>query len=231
MTTSVSRRSLAKGAVWALPAISVTAASPAFAASGCLPVGITFPTTTTSSASITGTSSAGVTATATNKVSGSVTTSAGYNMTSNALQGTTAVQLAQNPTQGSYQELTFTFSQPVYNLQFQIFDVDYNTYNTYTDYLVLTAVNGATPPSFTSTTGSFAQGSGTAASPWQPNKTANKTGPVVETDPRTTVAVSLAPAAAVTSFTIRFYSPTKPQALQQIWVGGISFTTNKCPVS
>lgn len=228
MTNDISRRTLAQGAAWAVPAIAVAGAAPAFASSTCQLSSVTFPTTATTQTSIVSTPTAGVTATATNKITGSVTTGVGYNMTSKALQGTTGVQLAQNPSANSYQELTFEFSQPVYNVSFTVFDIDWNSQNNYTDNVELAKINGTTPGNFTSVPNSYVQGNGTTSNPWQPNKTVNKSGPLDETEPRTTVKVTLAAKTAVTSFTIRFSSPTKPVALQQIWVGGIQFTTTNC---
>lgn len=231
--TTLSRRSVARGFAWTVPAVAVTAAAPAFAASmPCTLQTVSTFSTATPTAAITtnkGTGSDGVTVTATATKSGTFNTAVQYNMTS---PDGKFIQLAQNPGSGQYQELTFTFSQPVYNLSFVVADVDYlnNMNGTYKDGVVVQQVNGATPVYTTTAKGSNVTGSGTTSSPFQPVSTTTQ---YVYSDAAGQVTVKVNPTTGVTTFSIRYSDlANRTDSLsQQIYIGGITYTTTNCVLS
>lgn len=214
----LSRRAVTAGTAWAVPAVAWAAAAPAFASSTCQPADYTFGTTL---------DGVNVTTTATKVGTFNTPTT---NLTTTTIQGTSALILQQKPqvANSQYQEVTFTFSQPVYNLSFTVFDIDGTQVpqmGGYLDQVSVTKVNGGTASGFTSVKGSNVTGSGTAASPWT---AVNKTTP---TDPgKTTVSdvnVSFAPSTGISSFTLR-YSTATLGVTQEIYIGNLSFTSTNC---
>lgn len=127
-SSSVSRRSVVKGAAWAVPAIVVAAPVPAFAASPCTPTtALDDLTPGTTPGTITFQPS-GVTATLTFSSS---TPGGGTGATGEVAATSTTpswnyieLEMTRRLRQGSYVELTITLSQPVEGLSFTLHDID-----------------------------------------------------------------------------------------------------------
>lgn len=251
MTNQFSRRTLAAGAAWAAPAIVVSAAAPVYAASPCIPVAIplvgTPGTSTTEGGSATATVN-GVTLNVTTALSDPTGKDINFDPTPSQNMNTESQSPADQALadtikivhtirgKNAYQEITFTFDQPVYNFSFNISDIDLrkNQLNlVYRDDIVVSAVNGATPTTgaFSVANGSGVKGSGTATDPITSNRTMGNTEYLpTETSNMSTISFN----GALTSFSIRYingaFSAGNPLG-QMIFLGGFQFTKTDCVVA
>ena len=223
MTThTISRRTVAKGALWTAPAISLAAAAPAVAASpSCVsytgaftqprsydpvPMAYTF----------TGSDGSTVTVSLSTRAYGGKTlmrpnlTAAGNDLQNYNGAGDLrddGLQLQQQGPGG--QVLTFSFSQEVSNLQFTVADID-NDGTRYRDSIVLS------PAPTTVTNGRAVVGAGTTAAPLRTTGTSQVTSDTLANRSTVTMADPLS------SFSLDFSSSTGTTA-QQIFITSMSF--------
>lgn len=232
-TRRISRRTLTAGLAWTVPAVAVAGAAPAFAASCTLSTtqNVTWAANAdndssyrTQTGTTANTSSVSVT-TAFTGTSGGIDTS--FNMSSRTVATTNDSIIISNDVPYStstpaanYQDVTFTFSKPVYNLTFTIDDIDRinngGTYPGYYDQVALLSLS-----TYTATKGSYLTGSGTTGDPWRTAVDVNGS-----YDARQSVTVSFA--GPVTSFTIRFWTSTadsRTTEYQFIRLGSMSYRT------
>lgn len=184
----VSRRTLTRAAVWAVPVVAATTAAPAFAASTSLcgtanrrqvtvttlaKASDTAATLTTSDPDGTGTAYAPVTITAasvlSNRLQYGSANSANVQFTVQTLGGLSSIALHQRPTDARYaranradftSRTTFTTSRRMYDLSFTLTDID-STANDYWDFVWIESSSAFT----VSGLGNRVAGSGTALDP------------------------------------------------------------------
>lgn len=213
MPKPISRRQVSKGIAWSAPLAVSTVAAPFAAASPC-----PSPTQSVTFNGTQGTSQDGTRVSVTSRLSGSITTVSGGNLSSSAQNGESFIALQQTPSNtSSYQEVTFTFSRPVYSFGFSILDIDANRnpQGNYSD-----RVSFSVPASYTLVKGSNVIGSGSSSDPLRP--ITDQANPLSPTDPSAMVKVSADPSYAVTSFTVRYSSAINKLA-QEIYIGGFKF--------
>lgn len=183
-TNAVSRRTLVKGAAWAVPVIAFAGPAPAYAASPCTPstnfdgltpsnnvqTSIVFynslnqPTGVTASIAYASNGQGGdPTPGATGTVEATVT-----NPSWNYIE----IEMLKQLNAGDWVTLTLTLSQPVTGLSFTIHDIDKvrNNQNqvAWEDFVEIGGTFSGNPVAYTSVLGSNVTGAGTAASPFQP---------------------------------------------------------------
>lgn len=218
--TALSRRTVAKGALWTAPAISLAAAAPAVAASSsCVSYTGAFTQPSYSPVrmayTFTGSDGSTVTVSLSTRVYGGKTlmrpnlSAAGnieyYNGAGDLRYD--GLQLQQQGTGG--QVLTFSFSQEVSNLQFTVADID-NDGTRYRDSIVLS------PAPTTVTNGRAVVGAGTTAAPLRTTGTSQVTSDTLANRSTVTMADPLS------SFSLDFSSSTGTTA-QQIFITSMSF--------
>ncbi len=263
------RRSVALGAAWAVPTIAVGAAAPAMAAS-LPPCGIGaavnytmyYPSTVGTTMSATGDtfSPAGCPvdlSAFTNTKTGTVTRNTTYNLKTYETAGdfgqsstpslsTKWIELYQSgAASGAYQEVVYVFSQPIYNVSFQVGDIDSDylggTAGRYQDQVVVNpgATGGAaftaTPvdPSFLAGAGTNTVNSVQAAT--NAGGTTPAGGPWEQPLTSTRALVTFNAAGPLTSITIR-YSNINPLSsclvagcgVQQVYLSPIKFNAVAC---
>lgn len=233
--TELTRRSVARGAAWAVPVVVASATVPAVAASRCTTQTFsvdwsrwtrTPPSTATPLSSDRGSMTVVGSAGGTLTIFGDQTANAAILSGSQDLQGPSSGNLPTNPSSGlknplMFQHLagstpqrataTFTFSRPVTNLSFSIGDIDGGPGNRWSDRVSLSS--GFTVTSLAS----GVTGSGTAASPFAPNGSTNLS--YTQTTGNVTVNY-----ASASSFTLTFANATGFTGAQNIVIGPMTFT-------
>lgn len=163
----VDRRTLVKGAAWAVPVVLVAAPVPAMAASRCTPTtnidGLQIGSRPTSIPFY----GPGLVPTG---VEASLTYSSTPGDTGRVLSTTTSppwrfieLQMVSPLTAGKYIDVTLTFNQPVTGLSFVIHDID-KSQNQWVDQIIVMT------PGFSFTAGSAIVGNGTSGSPFVSNQ-------------------------------------------------------------
>jgi hypothetical protein len=126
------------------------------------------------------------------------------------------------PRDGNYQQVTLTFSRPVWDLKFTITDIDSNS-GQYQDRIV---VSGS--PSFTLNSG--VSGGGSDGSPWQPVNNNQNWNPQTQTQGNVQVDYSGLPAANV--YTITYWNDQSGDisgdGLQGVFLGTLTFGAETC---
>ncbi|MGQ4495276.1 hypothetical protein ACUH88_08200 [Dermabacteraceae bacterium P13095] len=228
-----SRRAVAKGAMWAAPALVVASAAPAFASSQECDVQVARPVSAGDLRNVTFNGPDGL------KVTGTVVSydselsvrpigSPNMSVTSGG-----GVALGQRADYGQYQEVRFDFSKPVHNLRFVIRDVDNQWENGgdgYVDSIVIEGdvrVEPVRPGMLEVTQESTG---GTRVSAPQPYSPRDVRG-VSPRDPLGQVLVTNRGDAPVTGFTLRYENTssetTKPYA-QFVFIAPIEYTSSNC---
>ena len=220
---SLSRRTVAHGLAWTVPAVAAAAAAPAFAVSCANPAAFTGrftqadvygtpPSTYTWSAagrtpitlSLNTVADSGKSLTPNN-----LTSAGGSNQGYNGLGDLRADGLLLQQSGSGGQRLTITFSRPVTNLQFTIADVDWLR-SRYRDAIVLD------PEPTSVTNGPPLQGNGTTGSPVSAVSAGEVSSDTEANRSRVTYA------GPINSFTL-YFSSTDGTTAQQIFLTGLTF--------
>ena len=215
------RRTFAKGIAWSVPVVVAASAAPAVAAS-CAAVTIDWDTTTLSGGAVT----VGTTTMRVTRAGSGSGTANDLTVRSGPMGGVNErfLQLERaTPAKTTSATYTFTFSQPVSNLTFSVYDIDATIGSGWIDGVSFSSGFSAT------STGATLTGTGTAASPFQPSQPAT-TGNLSGSDARGNVTVSYA--GPLTSFTITYtnvYTGTNSVSGNQgIGVSDLTFTPSSC---
>lgn len=207
------RRTVMRGAAWTAPALMIAAPIPAFAAS-CGPSPQTMNLSTR-------TGSDGTTLTLASSFTG---TSAGSNNLSTSDQNVGWVKMSNvnvdstrfNPAE--YQDLTFTFSRSVSDLQFTIRDLDTSEVGWVRQFWDRVALLNS--PTFTSANDAGIGGTGTLTDPWRETPFSGTSVANTATTNETVVSI----AGPVSSFTIRFWtSEGDSSGVHSIWIGAMTY--------
>lgn len=166
-TSGISRRTLVKGAAWAVPAIAIAAPAPAFAASGCTPTTSFDDLRVGASPSTIVFLPSGVTAGlkyASNS-QGNDSTPGGTGQVAQTSTNPSwkyiEIEMVEQLTVGEWVTMTITLSQAVSGLSFILHDIDKVSGQWEDRVEILT-------PGFTFQLGNNVQGAGTAANPFNP---------------------------------------------------------------
>jgi len=233
--TTVSRRTIATGLAWSVPTMAAAVAAPAFAASRCTTSTPAYTGGNASmsnpTASVTAKGATGVTLSTKTVANSPTTLSSSQNMrimlTSDTTLGPAGyVQLHQYKQNGPGQTVTYTFSQPVYNVSFQIADIDTQYMAANSHYRDSVTVSGAVA---TTTSGDISVSGGTATSTNTASSTNQKTYEWTKlNDPRGIATFTIA--GPVTSFTITYTNTYVGSAnsstndnSQQVYISPITF--------
>ncbi len=236
---TVSRRSvLAAGAAWTGPVILVAAAAPAQAASP--PLCSTVAQASMTFATVTAGQTAKGTGSGTSNTTVSITTAyvgatdkrhPTNNMNATGFAGGLGIfqylgTRASNTATSNYQDITFTFSQPVSLLSFVIGDIDTSVdgvTNPFRDRIAVVASDAT----FTSSNGSSVQGAGTQANPWMLSGSGWSNG--AETDAAYATTVNFT--GPVTTFTLRFWEleSSSTTAMHAVFIRSMNFKPNCTP--
>lgn len=236
MQRQLPRRTLAKSAAWSVPVVVAAGVTPAFAASQCV---MTSGQMELGYASGQGTVGR-VTMKATSRPVG-VSVDSRWNLqvddTSGPLRGPALgwMEITQWPVKNAaanaptyYQDVTFTFNQPVQDLSFVIADLDkiydWNP-DGYDDRVAITQVNGQAPTSgqVSGSRGSLVAGTGTLTDPWRNTMYRTSESGLPSTDTRAYVTVTVR--GETTSFTLRYWSTAASSYnTQAIWVGIMTYS-------
>ncbi|MGQ4537263.1 hypothetical protein ACUH94_01845 [Dermabacteraceae bacterium P7074] len=202
-TLTVNRRTIARGALWAVPAMVMASAAPALASSTCVmhvaPV-ITDGVGRNASGNRVGKfydPESGVTITA--KVIANTSTLDSLNMLGRR-DGSLVLQ--QSAKQGEYQTVQFTASQKLYNMTFKVFDVDSGDRQKYIDSVTVNGpVSAAAEDPGYLTVEPASSGVATFTAP-DPKSTSAE--PLDDTDPRGHVLIASDKGEGITSFSITY---------------------------
>jgi hypothetical protein len=177
--SAVSRRTLVKGAAWAVPVIAFAGPAPAFAASPCTPSTNLDGLQTGSKPSAIAFQPSGLVATLSYASAGqpNAPTPGG---TGTVAQTSTnpswkyiELEMVQNLDQGDYVQLTVTFPQAVENLRFTVHDIDKVRNNqgdvAWVDHVVITGTTGYSAVKGTNVIGSGSNGDPFRADQWGDN--------------------------------------------------------------
>ncbi len=162
---SVSRRTLVKGAAWAVPVIALAAPVPVYAASECTPTTALDSLTPGQPASPLVFQPSGLTAT----LSFTANTPGGGDGDTGEVAATSTmppwnyveIEMTQQLTVGNYVDVTISLSAPVEGLSFVLHDIDWVDQQWYDTVIVST-------PGFTHANGANVQGVGTSGNPFRP---------------------------------------------------------------
>lgn len=217
-TGAVGRRTLAKGAAWAVPAIAMVAASPAMAASGCVvrtnfdglavgsrPTTLTFlPSTITASIAFASTGQGGDNTPGDTGLVEATSPPNSWNYIE--------IEMVSPLTAGATVTVTLTLTAPVENLSFVLHDIDSSSGGWRDEVVVITAGSSAA-------LGSGLQGSGSSIDPFRPSAVGDYPINSGQGDLRLTWAGPV----SVVSFTYRAGITGNSQN-QHIALGNISFS-------
>ncbi|MBV7412756.1 hypothetical protein KRX56_08480 [Dermabacteraceae bacterium TAE3-ERU27] len=221
--TPITRRAIARGALWATPAMVVSSAAPAFADSTCV-IQNAKPVPSNSTRQITFNGSDGITVTG--RVVGGNSQISNNNLW---VLDSGEVVLEQDAAQGEYQEVLFEFSKPVYNLQFVISDIDndWQQRGGYTDAISVSGDVVAAPVA-----SGYLRTSGNRISAPLARYDWDSQG-VLPKDPKGQVRISNRPGSPVKSFTVRYenLSPSYQRRNQVVLIAFINYTSTDCTPS
>ncbi|MBV7433267.1 hypothetical protein KRX53_08050 [Dermabacteraceae bacterium TAE3-ERU5] len=219
-SSPISRRTIAHGALWAAPAMVIASAAPAFADSTCA-IHTAKPIPSTSRETITFNGPDGLI------VTGHVIRNTSDLAENNLLvleKGSVVIE--QEAAQNEYQEIRFTFSRPVYNLEFVISDIDNNWQNNggYTDAIAISGNVTATPvkPGYLRVSGNRVSAP-LASHDWD-------TRGVYPNDPAGQVRISSTSGQPVREFSLRYQnlSPSYRRRNQVVLIKFIKYTSTDC---
>ncbi|MGQ4509076.1 hypothetical protein ACUH9H_08465 [Dermabacteraceae bacterium P13128] len=228
-----SRRAVAKGAMWAAPALVVASAAPAFASSQECDVQVARPVSAGDLRNVTFNGPDGL------KVTGTVVSHdselsvrpiGSPNMSVTSGGGVTLGQVADY---GQYQEVRFEFSKPVYNLRFVIRDIDNQWENGgdgYVDSIVIDGdvhVEPVRPGSLVVRQESTGGTRISASQPYGPQDVRD----FKPFNPRGQALVTNRGDAPVTGFTLRYENTsteTSRAYAQFVYIAPIEYTSSNC---
>ncbi|MGQ4575907.1 hypothetical protein ACUH93_05815 [Dermabacteraceae bacterium P7006] len=228
-----SRRAVAKGAMWAAPALVVASAAPAFASSQECDVQVARPVSAGDLRNVTFNGPDGL------KVTASVvehTSELGTRQLGSPNMSVTSgggVALGQRADYGQYQEVRFEFSKPVYNLRFVIRDVDNQWENGGDGYVDSIVVDGdvrvepVRPGVLVVTRESTGGTRVSAPQPYSPQNVRDFS----PRDPGGQVLVTNRGDAPVTGFTLRYENTSTETSRaygQFVFIAPIEYTSSNC---
>ncbi|MGQ4495277.1 hypothetical protein ACUH9Y_07295 [Dermabacteraceae bacterium P13115] len=219
-SSPISRRTIARGALWAAPAMVIASAAPAFADSTCA-IQNAKPVPSNSTRQITFNGSDGITVTG--RVTGGNSQISNNNLW---VLDSGEVVLEQDASQGEYQEILFEFSKPVYNLNFVISDID-NDWQQRGGYTDAVAVSGDVV--VTPVAPGYLRTSNNRVSAPLARSDRDSQG-VLPNDPKGQVRISNRPGSPVKSFTLRYenLSPSYRRRNQVVLIKFINYTSTDC---
>lgn len=247
-TNEVTRRNVAKGAAWSIPAVTMGLPSAAIAASGTCAYSTAVWNTSTSMTSTGGSTTAtaspgGVTITTSTVRNGSTNLRTAYaagegnfntaSVSVSERAGSGWLVLSQDRNNAAGQTVTVTFSQPVYCVSFYVNDIDTQFYGSTSKYRDNVTVPGFTAVAGPGGTSVLASGS-TATSATTATSTGTSADYNWQTDARGLAMFTNAATSGLTSFTLTYTNTNAGTGTnagnnkQEVYISPLRFSTTPC---